>query len=114
VGNSGQGRKIRARHFSFRRQAVEECAASVQFTNQFLRVTDLVVQRPEGRATAEGVFEGSLRGSYTLDKNLGSIAAVLAQQLGGSGGGHKKAAGVRVPVTRLEEFLGQLDHRLEA
>jgi len=66
------------------------------------------------RIESEGVFEGSLRGSYTLDKNLGSIATVLAQQLGGSGGGHKKAAGVRVPVTRLKEFLDLLDHGLEA
>lgn len=61
----------------------------------------------------DGMLEGSLRAIYTYSKHLGSIASPLSEKLGGSGGGHMKAAGVRLPASRLQEFLQLLDKELQ-
>ncbi|RLE89944.1 MAG: phosphoesterase [Thermoprotei archaeon] len=41
--------------------------------------------------------------------DLNNILRIIMPQLGGSGGGHKKAAGARVPVDNFEEFLEKLN-----
>ncbi len=60
----------------------------------------------------DGVIEGSLRAAFDYGKHLGSIAQSLAEKMGGSGGGHARAAGVRFPASRLQEFLHSLDKEL--
>jgi hypothetical protein len=50
----------------------------------------------------------SLRGSERVDVDLGAVTAQLAKSMGGFGGGHPKASGARIPVTRLTDFIQTL------
>ncbi len=50
-----------------------------------------------------GIYSMSLRGDGTVDLN--SILRELTPRLGGSGGGHRDAAGARIPVDRLDELI---------
>ncbi len=43
--------------------------------------------------------------------DLNTLLRQLAPKHGGHGGGHRKAAGARIPVKRLEEFLKELDSK---
>lgn len=45
--------------------------------------------------------------------NLGRIAAETARLCDGVGGGHKAAAGARIPVTQMENFIQLVSKRLE-
>lgn len=56
----------------------------------------------------EGWYEVSLRSTSETHVHLGRTIGKIAASLGGSGGGHRKAAGCRVPVSRAEEMLGAL------
>jgi len=57
----------------------------------------------------------SLRGERYLMKHLGEISHKLAEGFGGFGGGHKRAAGAKIPRECLDEFFealsGILDNR---
>jgi len=60
----------------------------------------------------KGVVEMSLRTpSETIDLN--EILNRLAPTLGGSGGGHAKAAGARIPSDRLPQFITELNRAVE-
>jgi RecJ-like exonuclease len=50
----------------------------------------------------------SLRGGRRTRHHLGRIANRLATELGGFGGGHRRAAGLQVSADRVEEFLERL------
>ena len=56
----------------------------------------------------KGWYEVSLRCTSGCRVHLGNTISRIASELGGSGGGHKKAAGCRVPVGRMKEMLEKL------
>ena len=53
----------------------------------------------------EGWFEVSLRSTSECRVHLGRLISRVSAQLGGSGGGHRKAAGCRVPVGMAEKMI---------
>lgn len=66
-----------------------------------------------GAETRKGFVEMSLRTpSEAIDLNR--ILSEMAPTLGGSGGGHAKAAGARIPVERWRQFLLDLNTAIEA
>jgi single-stranded-DNA-specific exonuclease len=63
--------------------------------------------------TRKEVVEMSIRTpSDTIDLN--AILSVLTPTLGGSGGGHAKAAGARVPKEKFSQFLTALNGAIDA
>jgi RecJ-like exonuclease len=60
------------------------------------------------RSREEGWYEVSLRGTSECRIHLGKTIARIAQKLGGSGGGHRKAAGCRIPAGTSDSMLSQL------
>lgn len=50
----------------------------------------------------------SLRGETDLKEHLGDISKELGRTLGGFGGGHQRASGVKLPRERLADFLDQV------
>ncbi len=58
-----------------------------------------------------GWYEVSLRPTSDCRINLGRTLSVLASRLGGSGGGHAKAAGCRVPVGAEDRLIEALAKR---
>jgi RecJ-like exonuclease len=53
-------------------------------------------------------YEVSLRSTSEAKIHLGRVIAKITERLGGSGGGHRKAAGGRVPASRVDEMLDDL------
>jgi len=53
-------------------------------------------------------YDISLRASNQYKKHLGRIVERIAKGLGGTGGGHPRAAGCRIKKDKLEEFLNKL------
>jgi RecJ-like exonuclease len=56
----------------------------------------------------EGWYEVSLRSTSEGRVHLGRTIARISERLGGSGGGHRKAAGCRVPASKVDEMLEAL------
>ena len=56
----------------------------------------------------EGWYEVSLRSTSECRVHLGKAIGKIAARLGGSGGGHRKAAGCRIPASGMEEMLDAL------
>ena len=56
----------------------------------------------------EGWYEVSLRSTSEARVHLGRTIAKISERLGGSGGGHRKAAGCRVPVAGVDEMIRAL------
>ena len=56
----------------------------------------------------KGWYEVSLRCTSECKTHLGKTIGQISSELGGSGGGHRKAAGCRIPVGEMEEMLGML------
>jgi RecJ-like exonuclease len=54
----------------------------------------------------------SIRGAAECNIHLGRLVNEVASALGGSGGGHDKAAGAVIPKDRLEEFIEIMDSRV--
>jgi single-stranded-DNA-specific exonuclease len=54
----------------------------------------------------------SVRGSSECKVHLGRLVNEVASSLGGSGGGHDRAAGAVVPKEKLEEFINTMDSRV--
>jgi RecJ-like exonuclease len=54
----------------------------------------------------------SIRGSADCKIHLGRLVNEVASSLGGSGGGHDRAAGAVVPKEKLEEFIKTMDSRV--
>jgi single-stranded-DNA-specific exonuclease len=59
-----------------------------------------------------GWYEVSLRGTSGCKVHLGRTIAKVAAKLGGSGGGHRLAAGCRVPEDRADEMLRELSKKV--
>ena len=56
----------------------------------------------------DGWYEVSLRGTSESKVHLGRLIGRVAEKLGGSGGGHRRAAGCRIPSSRADEMIGAL------
>lgn len=56
----------------------------------------------------QGSVNISLRGERYLSEHLGEISQKLAEGFGGFGGGHKRAAGAKIPREYLDEFFEAL------
>ncbi|MDA4119907.1 MAG: DHHA1 domain-containing protein [Thaumarchaeota archaeon] len=70
---------------------------------------------PVGVAMKEkkkGWYEVSLRGTSDCKVHLGRTVAKISASMGGSGGGHRKAAGCRVPVAKVDEFIEALKKKV--
>ena len=65
---------------------------------------------PVGVAMKEkqGWYEVSLRSTSQARMHLGTTIGRISARFGGSGGGHRRAAGCRIPVTAAEEMLKAL------
>lgn len=50
----------------------------------------------------------SLRGMTDLREHLGDMAKALGHRLGGFGGGHQRASGVKLPKDKLEAFIDEV------
>ncbi len=70
---------------------------------------------PVGVAMKEkqrGWYEVSLRSTSEARIHLGTTIGGISARLGGSGGGHRKAAGCRIPVSEAGEMLKDLAARV--
>jgi len=69
--------------------------------------------KPVGIAVEErkGMYVGSAR-ARDARIDLNAALRAVAPRFGGSGGGHSRAAGFRVPIGRFEEFLSELERAL--
>jgi oligoribonuclease NrnB/cAMP/cGMP phosphodiesterase (DHH superfamily) len=56
----------------------------------------------------DGWYEVSLRSTSEAHVHLGTTIAKIAAKLGGSGGGHRKAAGCRVPAAKAGQMIEAL------
>jgi len=59
-----------------------------------------------------GWYEVSFRGTSECKVHLGRVVGRLAERHGGSGGGHRLAAGCRIPRHKIVTLLKELNHRL--
>ena len=59
-----------------------------------------------------GIYAVSVRGSKSCKIHLGKIVNVLANDLGGSGGGHDKACGAVIPKPKIQTFLKEFNKKL--
>jgi single-stranded-DNA-specific exonuclease len=53
----------------------------------------------------------AIRGAATSRINLGKKVAKLAKRFGGTGGGHRKSSGARIPTSKLLEFMRALSNK---
>ncbi len=61
----------------------------------------------------EDIYEVSLRASYDSQYDLGKIVSQVTGMTGGSGGGHKKASGARIPHNTLKDFLDLVEFEID-
>ncbi len=74
---------------------IEICDATISIgydTNEKTQISDL-----------------SIRGAIKAKVDLGEKASELAKKFGGTGGGHPKASGARIPTSKLMEFICALN-----
>ncbi len=66
-----------------------------------------------GHDREDGVYKVSLRcQDWEKRGDMGKLASEIAAVLGGAGGGHPPAAGMRIPEEKMEEFVELLQSRL--
>jgi RecJ-like exonuclease len=59
-----------------------------------------------------GIYAVSIRGSKSCKVHLGRMVNSLAQEFGGSGGGHDKACGAVIPKDKIMPFIKEFNTRL--
>ncbi|WP_338140905.1 DHHA1 domain-containing protein [Candidatus Nitrosotenuis cloacae] len=59
-----------------------------------------------------GIYAVSIRGSKSCQVHLGRLVNSLAQEFGGSGGGHDKACGAVIPKAKIGAFVKALNAKL--
>lgn len=59
-----------------------------------------------------GIYAVSIRGSKSCSIHLGRLVNSLAQDFGGSGGGHDKACGAVIPKDKIIPFIKALNTKL--
>jgi|TARA_B100001179_G_scaffold232331_2_gene224856 RecJ-like exonuclease len=57
------------------------------------------------RHSINGYYEMSFRARYDSKAKLGKIVSEITSSIGGSGGGHNKACGARIPDDKLNKFI---------
>ena len=57
------------------------------------------------RHSINGHYEMSFRARYDSKAKLGKIVSEITSSIGGSGGGHNKACGARIPDDKLNKFI---------
>ena len=61
-----------------------------------------------------GIYAVSVRGSRSCKVHLGRLVSAVADELGGSGGGHDKACGAVIPKGKIKKFLLKMDSQLSS
>ena len=72
-------------------------------------------QVPVGVALKEkqpGWYEVSLRSTSECRVHLGRMIDRIASRLGGNGGGHRKAAGCSIPISKADTMLSELSKKV--
>ena len=59
-----------------------------------------------------GVYAVSVRGSRSCKVHLGRLVSSVANELGGSGGGHDKACGAVIPKDKIKKFISKMNSQL--
>ena len=59
-----------------------------------------------------GIYAVSVRGSKNCNVHLGKIVNILANDLGGSGGGHDRACGAVIPKAKIKKFVTELNKKI--
>ncbi|KFM20731.1 Single-stranded-DNA-specific exonuclease RecJ protein [Marine Group I thaumarchaeote SCGC AAA799-D07] len=59
-----------------------------------------------------GIYAVSVRGSRSCKVHLGRLVSSIADELGGSGGGHDKACGAVIPKDKIKRFLLKMNSHL--
>jgi len=59
-----------------------------------------------------GIYAVSIRGAKSCSIHLGRLVNSLAQEFGGSGGGHDKACGAVIPKDKMMPFIKEFNTRL--
>lgn len=59
-----------------------------------------------------GIYAVSIRGSKSCQVHLGRLVNSLAQEFGGSGGGHDKACGAVIPKDKILQFIKAFNSKL--
>ena len=59
-----------------------------------------------------GIYAVSVRGSRSCKVHLGRLVSSVADELGGSGGGHDKACGAIIPKNKMKKFLQKINSQL--
>jgi RecJ-like exonuclease len=61
----------------------------------------------------ENVCEISLRAIYDFKYDLGKLVTRVTNMIGGSGGGHSKASGARIPKELLKDFIDLIEFEID-
>jgi RecJ-like exonuclease len=61
-----------------------------------------------------GIYAVSVRGSRSCKVHLGKLVSSIANDLGGSGGGHDKACGAVIPKDKIKKFVSKMNSQLGA
>ncbi len=59
-----------------------------------------------------GIYAVSVRGSRSCKIHLGRLVSTIADELGGSGGGHDKACGAVIPKDKIKKFLSKMNSQI--
>jgi RecJ-like exonuclease len=59
-----------------------------------------------------GIYAVSVRGSRSCKVHLGRLVSSVANELGGSGGGHDKACGAVIPKDQIKKFISKMNSQL--
>ena len=59
-----------------------------------------------------GIYAVSVRGSRSCKVHLGKLVSSIANDLGGSGGGHDKACGAVIPKDKIKKFISKMNSQL--
>ncbi len=66
-----------------------------------------------GLANKNDVVKISMRGSFERQAiNIGQLLSEVAEEVGGSGGGHIKAGGAEIPKHKVQEFIEAVERRV--
>lgn len=102
-----QGAIATKKHVAYT-QSISDLSASV-IVNFVLGISEKPVAMVHRFKADINSYVISIRASNKCKVHLGRIVNEVASNMGGSGGGHKKACGAMVPKDKLEEFIDAID-----
>ncbi|MGA9297960.1 MAG: DHH family phosphoesterase, partial [Nitrososphaeraceae archaeon] len=107
-----QGAIATKKHVAYT-QSISDLSASV-IVNFVLGISEKPVAMVHRFKADINSYVISIRASNKCKVHLGRIVNEVASNMGGSGGGHKKACGAMVPKDKLEEFIDAIDMQVAA